>query len=70
MTTPGFEAMWDELAPVGRATSGGYLRQPFTAAEREARAWFLEECARRDLRRRGGRLRQRRRLVGPDIKSG
>lgn len=50
MTTPGFEAMWEELAPVGRATSGGYLRQPFTAAEREARAWFLEECARRGLR--------------------
>lgn len=50
MTTSGFEAMWRELAPVGRAATGGYLRQPFTAAEREARAWFLEECARRELR--------------------
>ncbi|QIK67739.1 allantoate amidohydrolase [Nocardioides sp. HDW12B] len=48
-TTPDWEAMWGDLAPVGRASSGGYLRQPFTAAEREARAWFLQECARRDL---------------------
>jgi len=46
-----FEQMWTDLAPVGRsATTGGYHRQPFTAAEREAHAWFLEECARRDLR--------------------
>ena len=42
--------MWRTLAPVGRAASGGYVRQPFTTAEREARAWFLEECRRRDLR--------------------
>ncbi len=47
--TPGWEAMWADLAPVGRASTGGYLRQPFTAAEREARAWFLQECGRRDL---------------------
>jgi N-carbamoyl-L-amino-acid hydrolase len=46
-----FEQMWDDLRPVGRsATTGGYHRQPFTPAEREAHAWFLEECARRDLR--------------------
>jgi beta-ureidopropionase / N-carbamoyl-L-amino-acid hydrolase len=45
-----FEAMWGELAPVGRVTSGGYRRQPFTSAEREARAWFEEQCRRRDLR--------------------
>ena len=64
MTTPGFEAMWEELAPVGRATSGGYLRQPFTAAEREARAWFLEECARAGPAGGGGRLRQRGRAGG------
>ena len=50
MTIPDFETMWGTLAPVGRATSGGYLRQPFTTAEREARAWFVEECLRRDLR--------------------
>jgi N-carbamoyl-L-amino-acid hydrolase len=44
-----FEQMWAELAPVGRTRSGGYARQPFTAAEREAHAWFLDGCARRGL---------------------
>jgi N-carbamoyl-L-amino-acid hydrolase len=46
-----FEQMWADLAPVGRSqATAGYHRQPFTAAEREAHAWFLEECGRRDLR--------------------
>jgi N-carbamoyl-L-amino-acid hydrolase len=45
-----FEAMWTELAPVGRsATSGGYFRQPFGSAERECHAWFLDQCSRRGL---------------------
>ncbi|MFL6156010.1 MAG: allantoate amidohydrolase [Marmoricola sp.] len=45
-----FEQMWAALAPVGRsATSGGYFRQPFTSAERECHAWFLEQCAARGL---------------------
>lgn len=45
-----FERMWADLAPVGRsASSGGYFRQPFTSAERELAAWFLEQCAARDL---------------------
>ncbi|GAA1934997.1 allantoate amidohydrolase [Nocardioides marmoribigeumensis] len=45
-----FEQMWADLAPVGRSdATGGYLRQPFTAAEEEAQAWFAAECARRDL---------------------
>jgi N-carbamoyl-L-amino-acid hydrolase len=45
-----FEAMWRDLARVGRSRgSGGYFRQPFTAAEREAHAWFLEQCRARDL---------------------
>ena len=45
-----FEQMWHDLAPVGRsASSGGYHRQPFTSAERECHAWFLEQCAARDL---------------------
>ena len=45
-----FEEMWADLAPVGRSTaSGGYFRQPFATAERECHAWFLEECAKRDL---------------------
>lgn len=47
----GFEEMWAALAPVGRsAGSGGYHRQPFTAAERECHAWFLEQARARGLR--------------------
>lgn len=46
-----FERMWSDLAPIGRsAASGGYFRQPFTSPENELRAWFLEQCAARDLR--------------------
>ena len=46
-----FERMWGDLAPVGRsAASGGYFRQPFTAPERELRAWFVEQCEARRLR--------------------
>ncbi len=45
-----FEDMWAELAPIGRTAAGGYRRQPFTSAEREARAWFDEQCVRRGLR--------------------
>jgi N-carbamoyl-L-amino-acid hydrolase len=45
-----FEELWRDLQPVGRSvTSGGYFRQPFGSAERECHAWFLEECARREL---------------------
>lgn len=48
--TPDFEQMWRDLAPVGRsASSGGYFRQPWTAAESELRAWFAEQCAARGL---------------------
>jgi N-carbamoyl-L-amino-acid hydrolase len=43
--------MWSDLAPIGRSSSsGGYFRQPFTTPENELRAWFLEQCAARDLR--------------------
>src|SRR4051812_49592535 len=45
-----FERMWRDLTPVGRsASSGGYFRQPFTPAEREATAWFLEQAGARGL---------------------
>ncbi len=44
-----FEQMWRDLAPIGRASGGGYFRQPFTAADRECRAWFREEATRRGL---------------------
>ncbi len=50
MSHPDFETMWREIAPIGRsASSGGYFRQPFTSAERELHAWFLEQCHARDL---------------------
>jgi N-carbamoyl-L-amino-acid hydrolase len=45
-----FEQMWHDLAPLGRsAASGGYFRQPYTSAESELRAWFLEQCRARGL---------------------
>jgi beta-ureidopropionase / N-carbamoyl-L-amino-acid hydrolase len=45
-----FEAMWRDLAPVGRsAGSGGYFRQPWTPAEQELVAWFREQAAARGL---------------------
>ena len=45
-----FEAMWRDLAPVGRsASSGGYFRQPWTTAESELRAWFAEAALARGL---------------------
>ncbi|WP_141013136.1 allantoate amidohydrolase [Nocardioides sambongensis] len=47
---PDFERMWAELAPVGRsARSGGYFRQPWTAAETELRGWFAEQARDRGL---------------------
>ena len=46
-----FEAMWGEIAPVGRnVATGGYLRQPWTSPEAELRAWFVEQCEARGLR--------------------
>jgi len=45
-----FERMWRDLSPVARSpSSGGYFRQPFTSAEREATAWFLEQAEARGL---------------------
>lgn len=45
-----FEAMWREVAPLGRdARTGGYFRQPFTSPERELAAWFAEQAAARGL---------------------
>jgi N-carbamoyl-L-amino-acid hydrolase len=42
--------MWRELLPIGRvASTGGYRRASFTAAERECAVWYTEEAARRDL---------------------
>ena len=49
--TDDFERMWADLAPVGRsASSGGYHRSPYSAAETELRAWFVEQAVARGLR--------------------
>jgi beta-ureidopropionase / N-carbamoyl-L-amino-acid hydrolase len=49
-----FEAMWRDLAPIGRsASSGGYFRQPWHTAETELRTWFLEQAAARGLQVEG-----------------
>jgi beta-ureidopropionase / N-carbamoyl-L-amino-acid hydrolase len=46
-----FEEMWADLAPIGRSSrSGGYFRQPWTAADSELRAWFAEAAIARGLR--------------------
>lgn len=45
-----FEQMWRDLTPIGRsASSGGYFRQPWHAAELELRAWFREAATARGL---------------------
>lgn len=50
MTQLDFEQTWRDLAPIGRsASSGGYFRQPWLAAELELRAWFREAAAARGL---------------------
>ncbi len=42
--------MWRELEPIGRdPRSGGYLRAPFGSAERECAAWYVQECAAREM---------------------
>ncbi|MBE1877069.1 allantoate amidohydrolase [Myceligenerans sp. TRM 65318] len=43
--------MWRDLEPLGlSARTGGYFRQPFLTAEREAAAWFEEAARARGLR--------------------
>jgi N-carbamoyl-L-amino-acid hydrolase len=54
MVEPGmpddFDRMWADLAAVGRsASTTGYFRQPFTSAERECHAWFVQAARSRGL---------------------
>ena len=44
-----FDGVWDDLAPVGRAQSGGYRRFAWTAVDLELREWFAAEAAERGL---------------------
>ncbi len=44
-----FDAMWQDLEPVGRAGSGGYRRFAWSREDHTLREWFAGECARRGL---------------------
>ncbi|SDD31701.1 allantoate amidohydrolase [Glycomyces harbinensis] len=45
-----FRRLWDELAPIGRAEAGGYLRFSWSDADLACRDWFRAQAAARDLR--------------------
>lgn len=44
-----FDALWSELAPIGRVASGGYRRFAWTDEDRTLRDWFAAECVARGL---------------------
>jgi N-carbamoyl-L-amino-acid hydrolase len=44
-----FHSLWSDLAPVGRAASGGYRRFAWTDEDRTLREWFAAQCAARGL---------------------
>jgi N-carbamoyl-L-amino-acid hydrolase len=44
-----FGSMWEALAPVGRAPSGGYRRFAWTPEDATLREWFAGEAAARGL---------------------
>jgi len=44
-----FAALWQSLAPIGRAESGGYLRYAWSEADLACREWFVEEAHDRNL---------------------
>ncbi|BBH66332.1 Zn-dependent hydrolase [Actinoplanes sp. OR16] len=44
-----FTDLWSEIAPIGRAESGGYLRYALSEPELTLRDWFRTQAARRDM---------------------
>ncbi len=45
-----FSALWQSLAPIGRAADGaGYLRCSYSATDSQFREWFAEEALDREL---------------------
>ncbi|MEU4158128.1 allantoate amidohydrolase [Actinoplanes sp. NPDC026670] len=44
-----FAKLWAEIAPIGRADSGGYLRFALTEPELTLRDWFRGQAAQRDM---------------------
>ncbi|MEV6598255.1 allantoate amidohydrolase [Actinoplanes sp. NPDC051346] len=49
MSVERFVALWSQIAPIGRAESGGYLRYALTEPELALRDWFRAQAAERDL---------------------
>jgi N-carbamoyl-L-amino-acid hydrolase len=50
MDTGEFRRLWNEIEPIGRADSGGYLRFSWTEADLKLRQWFHTQAKRRGLR--------------------
>ncbi|WP_433828647.1 allantoate amidohydrolase [Actinoplanes sp. CA-015351] len=44
-----FTHLWNQIAPIGRAPGGGYLRYALTEPELTLRDWFRSQAARRDM---------------------
>lgn len=44
-----FDELWAQLAPIGRTVAGGYRRFAWTAADLQARAWFVGAATERGL---------------------
>lgn len=49
VTEADFSQLWQELAPIGRADSGGYLRYSWTKSDLACRDWFRAQAQQRDL---------------------
>lgn len=50
MDTGEFHRLWSELAPIGRADTGGYLRFSWSDADLACRDWFRAQAGERGLR--------------------
>lgn len=49
VTQAGFDRLWSQIEPIGRAASGGYRRFAWTPEDRTMREWFAAACAERGL---------------------
>ncbi|MQM25007.1 allantoate amidohydrolase [Glycomyces albidus] len=50
MDATGFRRLWDEIDPIGRADTGGYVRFSWSDADLALRAWFDAQAAERGMR--------------------
>jgi N-carbamoyl-L-amino-acid hydrolase len=49
MDAADFRKLWDELSPIGRTRSGGYLRYSWSEADQACRNWFRAQAERRGM---------------------